>query len=58
MAPFVYHYVLDVVSAATDDLPDPLFLGTCSRMVVAHVLNGYLEEFLVVLGPESVATVA
>jgi len=27
-------------------------------MVVAHMLNGYLEEFLVVLGPESVATVA
>src|SRR5215208_3594414 len=50
--------VLDIVGAAEDDPPDPLFYQGRGRMVVPEMLEGHLDEPLVALCPQGVAAVA
>jgi hypothetical protein len=56
--PCLHPCVLDVVSAAEDDPPDPLFSEGCNRMIAPQMLEGYLDKPLVTIGPEGVAAVA
>src|SRR5918994_6630282 len=50
--------VLDVVGAGGDDPPDPFFHEGRGGMVASEVLEGHLDEPLVAIGPQSVATIA